>query len=100
MSTAPPGWHPQPDGRERFWDGQQWTDQFRQPEDPKQQGSGARVEFDVEGRTYRIEVEKEFEVDPYYFAKQKVNEVSRETDLLTGQEILVVWGKVGVIRKL
>lgn len=26
---APAGWHPQPDGRERYWDGQQWTDQFR-----------------------------------------------------------------------
>lgn len=31
MSTAPPGWHRQPDGRERFWDGQQWTDEFRDP---------------------------------------------------------------------
>lgn len=25
----PPGWHPQPDGRERFWDGEQWTSSFR-----------------------------------------------------------------------
>jgi hypothetical protein len=31
MSSAPPGWHLQPDGRERFWDGQQWTDEFRTP---------------------------------------------------------------------
>ena len=30
--SAPAGWHRQDDGRERFWDGQQWTDQFRQPE--------------------------------------------------------------------
>jgi hypothetical protein len=29
--SAPPGWHLQPDGRERWWDGQQWTDQFRSP---------------------------------------------------------------------
>ncbi|HMM94292.1 DUF2510 domain-containing protein [Phycicoccus sp.] len=29
--SAPPGWHPQPDGRERWWDGQQWTDHFRDP---------------------------------------------------------------------
>lgn len=29
--SAPPGWHLQPDGRERFWDGQQWTEQFRAP---------------------------------------------------------------------
>ncbi len=28
--SAPPGWHPQPDGRERWWDGQQWTDDFRE----------------------------------------------------------------------
>lgn len=27
--SAPAGWHQQPDGRERFWDGQQWTEQFR-----------------------------------------------------------------------
>ena len=29
--SAPPGWHLQDDGRERFWDGQQWTEQFRTP---------------------------------------------------------------------
>ncbi|MGL5866874.1 MAG: DUF2510 domain-containing protein [Dermatophilaceae bacterium] len=29
--SAPPGWHPQPDGRERYWDGSQWTEQFRTP---------------------------------------------------------------------
>ncbi|MGL5816898.1 MAG: DUF2510 domain-containing protein [Phycicoccus sp.] len=29
--SAPPGWHPQPDGRERYWDGTRWTDQFRSP---------------------------------------------------------------------
>lgn len=31
MSSAPPGWHLQPDGRERYWDGQRWTDEFRTP---------------------------------------------------------------------
>lgn len=31
MSTAPPGWHRQPDGQERFWDGTRWTDEFRDP---------------------------------------------------------------------
>ena len=31
MSTAPPGWHRQPDGRERYWDGTAWTDEFRDP---------------------------------------------------------------------
>lgn len=29
--SAPPGWHLQPDGRERFWDGERWTDEFREP---------------------------------------------------------------------
>lgn len=29
--SAPPGWHPQPDGRDRWWDGQQWTDHYRDP---------------------------------------------------------------------
>lgn len=27
--TTPPGWHPQPDGRERYWNGDQWTEHFR-----------------------------------------------------------------------
>lgn len=29
--SAPPGWHLQPDGRERFWDGERWTEEFREP---------------------------------------------------------------------
>ncbi len=29
--SAPAGWHLQPDGQERYWDGSQWTDQFRAP---------------------------------------------------------------------
>lgn len=29
--SAPAGWHPQGDGRERYWDGTQWTDQYRTP---------------------------------------------------------------------
>ncbi len=29
--SAPAGWHLQPDGQERYWDGYQWTDQFRMP---------------------------------------------------------------------
>lgn len=33
MSNA--GWFPQPDGQERYYDGEQWTDDFR----PAQQGS-------------------------------------------------------------
>lgn len=32
--SAPAGWHPQGDGRERFWDGSQWTDQFRMSTPP------------------------------------------------------------------
>ncbi len=27
--SAPAGWYPTPDGRERFWDGQAWSDQIR-----------------------------------------------------------------------
>jgi hypothetical protein len=27
--SAPPGWHEQPDGRERWWDGRQWTEHYR-----------------------------------------------------------------------
>jgi hypothetical protein len=28
MSKSPEGWYPQPDGRQQFWDGQQWTEHF------------------------------------------------------------------------
>jgi predicted 3-demethylubiquinone-9 3-methyltransferase (glyoxalase superfamily) len=28
MSRSPEGWYPQPDGRQQFWDGQQWTEHF------------------------------------------------------------------------
>lgn len=29
--SAPAGWHLQPDGQERYWDGTQWTDHVRSP---------------------------------------------------------------------
>lgn len=29
--SAQPGWHRQTDGRERYWDGSRWTDQYRAP---------------------------------------------------------------------
>jgi hypothetical protein len=29
--SAPAGWHLQPDGRERYWDGTRWTEEFRAP---------------------------------------------------------------------
>jgi Protein of unknown function (DUF2510) len=29
--SAPAGWHLQPDGQERYWDGTQWTEEFRAP---------------------------------------------------------------------
>jgi len=29
--SAPAGWHLQPDGRERYWDGTRWTEEFRSP---------------------------------------------------------------------
>ena len=33
--SAPAGWHLQPDGRERYWDGSAWTEQFRMPAPPE-----------------------------------------------------------------
>jgi hypothetical protein len=32
--SAPAGWHLQPDGRERYWDGSRWTEQFRPASHP------------------------------------------------------------------
>lgn len=44
MSQAPAGWHLQPDGRERYWDGTQWTEHFRpaqeQPPTPQADPQG------------------------------------------------------------
>lgn len=34
--SAPPGWHLQGDGHERYWDGRRWTDAFRDPKRPAQ----------------------------------------------------------------
>ena len=28
MSNTPAGWYPQADGRQRYWDGTQWTEHF------------------------------------------------------------------------
>lgn len=32
--SAPPGWHRQPDGRDRYWDGTAWTDQYHATDTP------------------------------------------------------------------
>ena len=39
MTTSPAGWYPQEDGRQRYWDGQQWTEHFA-PDASAQQGVG------------------------------------------------------------
>jgi hypothetical protein len=43
MSTTPEGWFPQPDGRQRYWDGQQWTEHFAPgaPDAPASLAAGA-----------------------------------------------------------
>lgn len=49
MANAGAGWYDDGSGRMRWWDGQQWTDQY-QPEEPKQPGlSGvvSRIEADA-----------------------------------------------------
>ena len=43
MSQAPAGWHLQPDGRERYWDGTQWTAHFRPG--PAQQGQDGQPSY-------------------------------------------------------
>jgi hypothetical protein len=58
--------------------------------------SNAVVEFDLEGRTYRISVEPSA-AKPHGFTAQ-MGGVSRETDLITNTTILVHWSRVGVLR--
>ncbi|MBY5163145.1 SHOCT domain-containing protein [Nitriliruptoria bacterium AS10] len=38
---APAGWYPQDDGRQRYWDGQAWTDHFAPGAQEQSDGSGA-----------------------------------------------------------
>jgi hypothetical protein len=49
MSTAPAGWYPQEDGRQRYWDGQQWTEQFAPGGSPNMQQQDAHVPQAVSG---------------------------------------------------
>ena len=42
---APAGWYPTPDGLHRYWDGQAWTDQARQPEQSPSAGSNLKAAF-------------------------------------------------------
>ena len=32
--SSPAGWYPQPDGQQRYWDGELWTDHFGPGEQP------------------------------------------------------------------
>jgi hypothetical protein len=41
MSTSPAGWYPQEDGRLRYWDGQNWTDNFAPGQAPSAMGAPA-----------------------------------------------------------
>jgi hypothetical protein len=62
--------------------------------EPKHQ---VQVEFDVSGRTYRVEM-SQGEATPYYIGNSLINEITTKTDLLTGQSIIVIWSRVGVLR--
>jgi colicin import membrane protein len=50
MST-PAGWYPQPDGQQRYWDGQQWTENFAP-------GSSPGVPEDVSSETVPVVARK------------------------------------------
>lgn len=52
----------------------------------------AHVEFEVEGRTYRVEVN-----EAALFGGD-LGGTHHETDLISGQRIIVNWGQVGVFR--
>jgi len=40
--SNPAGWYPQPDGRQRYWDGEQWTEIFAQDVTPVTTAAAAR----------------------------------------------------------
>ena len=51
--SAAAGWYPQPDGRQRYWDGQRWTENFAPvaapATTPATGGQPARLEFQNQG---------------------------------------------------
>lgn len=56
MSQAPAGWYPQADGRQRYWDGQAWTEHFAPGAESQQQPVGpARQASSVETVGARFE---------------------------------------------
>ena len=55
-----------------------------------------QMEFDHAGRTYAISVD-ENQATPG-IQVLRMNSVTRETDLVTGREVLVNWNQVGVVR--
>jgi len=47
--SSPAGWYPQPDGQQRYWDGQQWTERFAPgAATPAPGGEPARPSFENE----------------------------------------------------
>ena len=38
--SAPAGWYPQPNGRQRYWDGAQWTEHFHGEATPEVPSAG------------------------------------------------------------
>lgn len=55
-------------------------------------------EFDVDGRTYRIRTDSSVYFFPHFFVNQVRDSVGTYEDLLTGDQILVNWQNVGVVR--
>ena len=39
MNASPAGWYPQEDGRQRYWDGQRWTEHFAPGQAPSPTGA-------------------------------------------------------------
>lgn len=55
------------------------------------------IEFDMAGRTYQIRMKKTL-ATAHGFGNYWTQMVTEETDLLTGQQIIVTWSHIGVIR--
>lgn len=55
------------------------------------------IEFDFAGRTYQIRMKKTL-ATPHGFGNYWAQMVTEETDLLTGQQIIVTWSHIGVVR--
>jgi hypothetical protein len=60
-------------------------------------GIRKQIEFEIEGRTYRVNKNLDNTYDIHGF-NSLTSKVSVETDLFSGEQVFVSWGQIPVLR--